>query len=105
MMYMIMVELNGRPADQYADLERAIKALGNWSNRIRNTWMVETQFSASQIRDLLKPTLVAGRDRLFVARFTPNWSGYGMGEGFGEWMGRREFEAPAKAATTPTRSR
>lgn len=96
MMYLIMVELNGRAADQYADLERAIKALGNWSNRIRNVWMVESHFSATQIRDLLKPTLVAGQDRLFVARFTPNWAGYGMGEGFADWIGRRNFETPPR---------
>lgn len=95
MMYLVMVELNGRPADQYADFDRAIKALGNWSNRVRGVWMVESRFTATQIRDLLKPTLVAGQDRLFVARFTPNWAGYGMGEGFPEWMARRNFENPA----------
>lgn len=93
MMFVILLELNARPADQYPDLERSIKALGNWSNRVRGSWLVESRFSAQQIRDLLKPHLVAGTDRLFVARLGSNWAGTGMGTGFPEWMNRRSFTA------------
>jgi hypothetical protein len=95
MMFVVSLELNARPADQYADLERAIKALGNWSNRMRGTWFVECRFNAAQIRDLLKPHLGAG-DRLFVARMTQNWAGTGMGEGFPEWLKRRNFDVPTR---------
>ena len=94
MMFLVVPELHGRPADQYPELERAIKALGNWSNRLKGAWMVETRFNASQIRDLLKPHLVAGQDRLFVTRMTRNWAGSNMGDGFQEWMNRRNFDAP-----------
>ena len=93
MMYIILLELNARPADQYPDLDRAIKALGNWSNRVRGSWIVESRFSSQQIRDLLKPHVVAGQDRLFVARMGSNWAGTGMGPGFQEWMNRRTFVA------------
>jgi hypothetical protein len=93
MMYVILIELNGRPADQYADLERAVKALGNWSNRVRGAWFVESRFTSQQIRDLLKPHLDSGKDRLFVARMGSNWAGTGMGPGFQEWMNRRAFTA------------
>lgn len=92
-MYLIVVEQNARKADQYPDLEKAIKALGNWSNRMRGMWLVETKFNAAQIRDLLKPTLVAGQDKLFITRMTTNWAGTGMGEGFQDWMNRRKFTA------------
>ena len=92
-MYLIVVEQNARKADQYPDLEKAIKALGNWSNRIRGMWLVVTKFNAAQIRDLLKPTLVAGQDKLFITRMTTNWAGTGMGEGFQDWMNRRKFTA------------
>src|SRR5437870_9763921 len=95
MMYIVLLELNGRPATDYPDLERAIKALGNWSNRVRGSWIVESRFSAAQVRDLLKPHIVSGQDRVFVARFTRNWAGTGMGEGFPEWMNRRQFEPVA----------
>ena len=96
MMFMIALELNARPADQYADLETAIKALGNWSNRVRNVWLVEARMNASQIRDLLKPALVVGQDRIFVARISRNWAGMGMGDGFPEWPERRTFELPGE---------
>jgi len=93
MMYLVILDLNARPADQYADLERAIKALGNWSNRTKGAWIVESRFTAAQIRDLLKPH--AGlEDRIFVARFTKSWAGTGMGQGFPEWMKRRNFDKP-----------
>jgi hypothetical protein len=92
MMFLVITELNGRPADQYPDLERAIKALGNWSNRLRGAWLVESRFNAAQIRDLLKPHIVAGRDRVYVARITRNWAGTNMGDGFQEWMARRNFD-------------
>lgn len=94
MMYLVLTELNGRPADQYPDLERAIKALGNWSNRVRGQWIVESRFTASQIRDLLKPALTP-QDRLFVARITKSWAGTNMGQGFPDWMNRRNFDVPA----------
>lgn len=94
MMYLVVLELNARPADQYADLERSIKALGNWSNRTKGAWIVESRFTASQIRDLLKPH-VGAEDRVFVARFTRNWAGTGMGQGFQEWMNRRNFDNPS----------
>ncbi len=90
-MYLIAIELTARPADQYPDLEKAIKALGNWSSRMKGVWLVESRFNAAQIRDLLKPTLVAGRDKLFIARMTTNWAGTGMGDGFQDWMNRRKF--------------
>ncbi|MSP54492.1 MAG: hypothetical protein EXR69_02635 [Myxococcales bacterium] len=92
MMYLVVLELTARP--EYPDLERALKALGNWSNRTKGTWIVESRFSASQIRDLLKPH-VGTEDRVFVARFTKNWAGTGMGTGFQEWMNRRNFETPS----------
>lgn len=94
MMYLIVLELNGRAPGDYPELERAIKALGNWSNRLKSAWIVESRFSAAQIRDLLKPHIVAGQDRIFVARFTQNWAGTNMGAGFPEWMNRRTFERP-----------
>ena len=40
MMYVILLELNARPADQYPELERAIKARGHWSNGVRGSWLL-----------------------------------------------------------------
>ena len=93
MMYLIVLELNARPADQYPDLERAIKFLGNYSNRLRGAWLVQSRLNASQLRDLLKPHLGDG-DKVFVSRMTTNWAGYNMGQGFPEWLKRQSFELP-----------
>ena len=95
MMYIILTELNGRPEGEYGDFERAIKALGDWSNRVKGQWLVQSWFTASQIRDLLKPHIVQGQDRVFVARmYGGNWAGTNMGQGFPEWLSRRNFDAP-----------
>lgn len=94
MMFLILLELNARDPAEYPDLERAIKALGNYSNRLKGSWLVETRFNAAQIRDLIKPHIVSGADRVFVARVTRNWSGSNLGTGFQEWMTRRNFDAP-----------
>ncbi len=94
MMFIIVLDLTARNPGDYADLERAIKALGNWSNRVKGSWIVESRFNAAQIRDLLKPHIEVGKDRVLVARITRNWAGSALGEGFPEWMNRRNFDAP-----------
>lgn len=96
-MYMIALNTQGQPVE-YEGLHNAMRALGAWSNRLGNTWLVESKLPANRIRDLLKPH-VKTSDRLFVAEITRNWAGTGMGQGFPEWIGRRSFDrddAPAK---------
>lgn len=67
-----------------------LKGLGNWSNRIDGAWLLETPLSPRKVRDLLGEKMKDG-DRLFVARISRNWAGRGMGQGFPEWVQRREF--------------
>ena len=102
MMYLINLTLTAQDADAYTPLIDGIKALGSWSNRLQNTFLLECPLNSVQIRDILKPHLKAG-DRLFVAEIGRNWAGTGMGEGFKEWMDRRNVRpnvtlAPAPAA-------
>lgn len=94
-MYFVALHLQG-PAEQYESLFNAIKALGNWSNRIPDCWFLESRASARRIRDTLKPHLKPG-DRLFVGQFNQNWAGTGMGEGFPDWMKRRSFEGSVRS--------
>ena len=96
----------GKNADKesYNRLDAGVKALGNWSSRIPNTWLLEApRLNANNIRDRLKQFLDdEGGDQLFVARISKNWAGRNMGSGFAEWLKRREFgnfvPAPAPAA-------
>jgi hypothetical protein len=92
MMYFIALRLQG-PETEYEQLFNLIKALGPWSNRLSPTWVVESRYSASAIRDLLKKAIKPG-DRVFVGQFVKNWAGTNMGPDFPEWMNRRSFDAP-----------
>lgn len=76
-------------AQQDAFVEQ-LKGMGNWSNRLDNAWLLESNLRPRQVRDLLATTMQPG-DKVFVARITQNWAGRGMGSGFPEWLGRRNF--------------
>jgi hypothetical protein len=86
-----LIALSLQEADgEYESLFNAIKALGPWSNRLDEVWMVESKLSARQIRDLLKPHLTSG-DRLFTGQLDRTWSATGMPKTFTSWMQRRNF--------------
>lgn len=90
MMYMLTFQLRAGDTAARESLENAIKKLGNWSNRMPGVWLVESKAAAPQIRDFLKQHL-GPSDALFVARISKNWAGRNLGEGFPEWMNRRDF--------------
>ena len=77
-------------SEENENFTEALKALGNWSNRVPSAWVLETGLSPRQVRDLLGGHMKPG-DRIFVAEIEKNWAGRGMGEGFPEWMQRRRF--------------
>ncbi len=91
-MYFISFRLQA-PWEEYEDLDRAVKAIGPWSNRMEPTWLVESRLGSVTIRDLLKPHVRPG-DRVFVGQFSQNWAGSNMGEGFPDWLKRRHFANP-----------
>ncbi len=102
MMYVIATRLSEDTKseagkERYADLINAVTALGPWSDRLGNTWLVESKLPANRIRTLLKPHLHEG-DRIFVAQFTGNWAGYNMGRTFPDWIKRRDFSTPGGPA-------
>ena len=90
MMYMISYHLRSDDAVSRENLENAVKKLGNWSRRMPTVWLVESRANAPQIRDFLKQHL-GPQDALFIARISKNWAGRNLGDGFAEWMKRRDF--------------
>lgn len=86
---MMMLLVCFQLSDENQPFIDALKAMGNWSNRVEGSWLLETNLTPRQVRDLLGQHMKP-QDRLFVARITQNWAGRGMGEGFPEWMGRRK---------------
>ncbi len=91
MMFIIVIDLRSGDPLVMERVEAAVKSMGNWSNRLAHTWLLETRtLGARRIRDQLKPFLNES-DRLMVARISRNWAGRNMGAGFSEWMERRDF--------------
>lgn len=88
MMYALSFVLRNGTPEEYPAMIKALEALGPWSDRLKPTWLLETDKSSRQVRDLLQPHLCPG-DRVLVAEITKNWAAAGMGAGFGEWMHRR----------------
>ncbi len=86
-------------AEENAAFQEALKALGNWSNRIEGAWVLETPLNPRQVRDNLSAHLKPA-DRLFIARLSGTWSGRNMGTGFPEWMERRDFGTGSKPVVT-----
>lgn len=93
MMFMITVEFRSEDVVAKERVDASIKTLGNWSNRIPGVYMLETnRMGARGIRDHLKQFIVTEKgDQVFVARISRNWAGTNMGQGFPEWMKRRDF--------------
>jgi len=89
MVMLVCFQLDG----ENKPFRQALESMGNWSNRIPGAWLLETSLSPRQVRDLLGQHMGSG-ERLFVARITQNWAGRGMGEGFPEWLGRRQGMRP-----------
>ena len=92
MMFMIALDLRSNDTAVKEKLESEIKALGNWSNRLGDTWLLQTKLNARQVRDLVKQHIPEGSvDKVFVARISRNWAGFNMGAGFPEWIARQDF--------------
>ena len=73
------------------EFEAELKSLGNWSNRIPGAWLLESPLGPRKVRDMLGEKMKDG-DKLFVGRVSRNWAGRGLGNGFPEWLTRREFD-------------
>jgi hypothetical protein len=93
MMFMITVDVQSGDVLVKERVDASIKTLGNWSNRMPGVYFLESERTGARgIRDHLKQFLALDKgDRVFVARISRNWAGTNMGQGFPEWMKRREF--------------
>ena len=93
MMFMITVDVRSGDVVVKERVDASIKSLGNWSNRMPGVYLLETdRMGARGLRDQLKQFIeVEKGDRVFVARISRNWAGTNMGQGFPDWMKRREF--------------
>ena len=73
--YLVGYDLN-KPGQDYSDLFKAIKAIGNWWHGLDSTWIVKTNLSAGEIRDRLKPPVTDQNDHLVVVRLEGDWASW-----------------------------
>ena len=82
--YLISYDLN-RPGQDYPDLWDAIKAFDNWWHFLDSTWIVKTNWPATQIRDYLRPYL-DDNDELLVVRLSGESAWFGFAEKGSAWL-------------------
>ena len=83
--YMIGYDLS-RPKQNYEQLSGAIKSLGgSYWHYLDSTWLVVTEKTVGEIRDVLKVHLDAG-DELLVAQLTGGWASRGFNAKATDWL-------------------
>lgn len=91
MVFLVILDIRNTDPLVKERAETVLKLMGNWSNRLNGAWILETKTeNARTIRDKLSSSLT-NEDRLFVARISKHWAGRNMGQGFPEWLTKREF--------------
>jgi hypothetical protein len=84
--YLIGYDLNRpRREDDYPKLIEAIKALGTWWHNLDSTWIVKSDKSAVEIRDMLKPHVDSG-DELLVAGLSGEGAWVGFSDKGSSWL-------------------
>lgn len=82
--YIISYDLN-RPGQDYESLYKAIKQLGAWWHHLDSTWVVVTQKSAAQVRDVLTPEVDAN-DKVLVVRSAGEGAWRGFNDKGSQWL-------------------
>ena len=85
--YLIGYDLNRpRGKDDYTELIATIKeSFSPWWHHLDSTWIVQTEMTAAQIRDLLMPHIDRG-DELLVVGLTGVGAWTGFNERGSQWL-------------------
>lgn len=84
MVYSISYDLN-RPGQDYDDLYKAIKELGNWCHPLDSTWIVVSNLTAQQIRDRLQ-SVSDNTDGLLVVKASAPAAWGGLSQEVSDWL-------------------
>jgi len=74
----------------YTALNEAIKSFGTWWHHMDNTWMIQTNNTATEVFNILAPH-VSVNDRLLIIEVNKNYQGWLKKEAW-VWLNER-FEA------------
>lgn len=82
---LIGYDLNAQGQD-YDQLIDRIKTLGAWWHHLDSTWIVQTNMSATSVRDALKP-LLDKNDELLVVNITGDAAAWcGFNQSGSDWL-------------------
>jgi hypothetical protein len=82
--YLIGYDLN-KSGQDYSTLIEKIKLVGSWWHCLDSTWIVKSDLSAAQIRDMLIP-FIDTNDELLVATLTGEAAWKGFSKQCGDWL-------------------
>ena len=76
--------------EDYEDLIRYIKSLGSWAKPLYSVWLVDTDKTASEIRDGAMRH-IDNNDKLFVAEWNTDsgWASYNLPKSVTDWLRSR----------------
>jgi hypothetical protein len=93
MIHMVAYDLKtpNDTAENYEQIIGAIKSeFRSWCHIEQSVWLVDSEDSASAVRDSLKAYLHSG-DVLFVAPLRGGWASWNFGDKRNEWLKGRTF--------------
>lgn len=80
--YLIGYDL--KSGQDYSDLIAELKSFGTWWHGLDSTWLIKSEKSADNIRDLLKTKLPSSKDKLLVLKYVTSEE---IGSGAAAWRG------------------
>ena len=72
------------PGQDYTKLHEKLKSYA-YSKNFDSFWLIDTQKSASDIRDELK-VLVDSNDKLFIIEVKKHWASFNIPQGMVDWL-------------------
>lgn len=82
--YLIGYDLN-KTGQDYETLIEQIKKLGIWWHHLDSTWIIKSDLTAAQIRDILE-SYVDNNDELLVAKLSGEAAWKGFNEKGSKWL-------------------
>lgn len=83
--FLISYDLHNKTRAVYDNLETAIRGLGDWCKPLDTVYVVNTAYSAGQVRDFLNGK-IASDDRLLVITVKRDAAWSGISDGCANWM-------------------
>ena len=84
MLFSISYDLN-KPGQDYPELYSKIKDLGDWCHPLDSTWFVETNLSASKVRETLN-SVMDSSDALLVVKASAPGAWFGLDDKVSQWL-------------------